>query len=81
MRQTYGAHAVLLQCVAVCCSVLQCVAVCCSVLQCVAVCCSALQFYLSGKRLDLVLSRRAHSYVGYESDLYASKENYIHTPK
>ena len=28
---------VLLQCVAVCCSVLQCVAVCCSVLQCVAV--------------------------------------------
>ena len=28
----------LLQCVAVCCSVLQCVAVCCSVLQCVAVC-------------------------------------------
>ena len=32
----------VLQCVAVCCSVLQCVAVCCSVLQCVAVCCSAL---------------------------------------
>jgi len=29
---------VVLQCVAVCCSVLQCVAVCCSVLQCVAVC-------------------------------------------
>ena len=27
----------VLQCVAVCCSVLQCVAVCCSVLQCVAV--------------------------------------------
>jgi len=35
--------AVVLQCVAVCCSVLQCVAVCCSVLQCVAVCCSVLQ--------------------------------------
>jgi len=34
---------VMLQCVAVCCSVLQCVAVCCSVLQCVAVCCSVLQ--------------------------------------
>ena len=34
---------VLLQCVAVCCSVLQCIAVCCSVLQCVAVCCSVLQ--------------------------------------
>jgi len=34
---------VLLQCVAVCCSVLQCVAVCCSVLQYVAVCCSVLQ--------------------------------------
>ena len=33
----------LLQCVAMCCSVLQCVAVCCSVLQCVAVCCSVLQ--------------------------------------
>ena len=33
---------VVLQCVAVCCSVLQCVAVCCSVLQCVAVCCSVL---------------------------------------
>ena len=32
-------RAVVLQCVAVCCSVLQCVAVCCSVLQCVAVCC------------------------------------------
>jgi len=29
--------------VAVCCSVLQCVAVCCSVLQCVPVCCSVLQ--------------------------------------
>jgi len=28
---------ILLQCVAVCCSVLQCVTVCCSVLQCVAV--------------------------------------------
>ena len=28
----------VLQCVAVCCSVLQCVAVCCNVLQCVAVC-------------------------------------------
>ena len=35
--------AVVLQCVAVCCSVLQCVAVCCSVLQCVTVCCSVLQ--------------------------------------
>jgi len=34
---------VLLQCVAVCCSVLQCAAVCCSVLQCAAVCCSVLQ--------------------------------------
>jgi len=49
---------IVLQCVAVCCSVLQCVAVCCSVrsvemisrtlykcivLQCVAVCCSVLQ--------------------------------------
>jgi len=38
-----GRSNVLLQCVAVCCSVLQCVAVCCSVLQCVAVCCSVLQ--------------------------------------
>jgi len=37
------ARGVLLQCVAVCCSVLQCVAVCCSVLQCAAVCCSVLQ--------------------------------------
>jgi len=44
----------LVQCVAVCCSVLQCVAVCCSVLQyvatccimlqCVAVCCSTIQY-------------------------------------
>ena len=31
-----GVQRVVLQCVAVCCSVLQCVAVCCSVLQCVA---------------------------------------------
>jgi len=31
--------AVVLQCVAVSCSMLQCVAMCCSVLQCVAVCC------------------------------------------
>ena len=31
-------HMIVLQCVAVCCSVLQCVAVSCSVLQCVAVC-------------------------------------------
>jgi len=49
---------IVLQCVAVCCSVLQCVAVCCIilaaclsdstgiVLQCVAVCCSVL-YYLS----------------------------------
>jgi hypothetical protein len=33
----------ILQCVAVRCSVLQCVAMCCSVLQCVAVCCRVLQ--------------------------------------
>ena len=33
---------IILQCVAVCCSMLQCVAVCCSVLQCVAVCRSML---------------------------------------
>jgi len=32
-----SAGSILLQCVAVCCSVLQCVAVCCSVLQCVVV--------------------------------------------
>ena len=37
------ARQVLLQRVAVCCSVLQRVAVCCSVLQCVAACCSVLQ--------------------------------------
>ena len=36
---------VMLQCVAVCCSVLQCVAVCCTVMQCVAVCCSVLQCF------------------------------------
>jgi len=30
----------LLQCVAVCCSVFQCVSVCCSVLQCVVMCCN-----------------------------------------
>ena len=35
----------VLQCVAVCCSVLQCVAVCCSVLQCVAACCSVLLYH------------------------------------
>jgi len=35
--------AMMISCVAVCCSVLQCVAVCCSVLQCVAVFCSAVQ--------------------------------------
>jgi len=33
----------VLQCVAVTCSVMQCGAVCCSVLQCAAVCCSVLQ--------------------------------------
>jgi len=38
-----GRPAVLLQCVAVRCSVLQCVAVCCIVFHCVAVCCSVLQ--------------------------------------
>jgi len=37
---------IVLQCVAVCCSVLQCVAVCCSVLQCVAVCCCAIALLL-----------------------------------
>ena len=37
---------VVLQCVAVCCSVLQCVAVCCSMLQFVAVCCSVLSCVL-----------------------------------
>jgi len=36
IRWTWSASDVVLQCVAVCCSVLQCVAVCCSVLQCVA---------------------------------------------
>jgi len=36
-------HALLLQCVAVCCSVSQCVAVCRSVSQRVALCCSVLQ--------------------------------------
>ena len=39
----WGRSNVLLQCVAVCCSVSQCVAVCHSVLQCVTVCCSVLQ--------------------------------------
>jgi len=34
----WGMLFVLLQCVAVCCSLLQCVAVCCSILQFVAVC-------------------------------------------
>jgi len=34
----------VLQCAAVCCIVLHCVAVCCRVLQCVAVCCSKFQF-------------------------------------
>ena len=33
----------VLQCVAVCCSVLECIAMCCSVLLCAAVCCSVLQ--------------------------------------
>jgi len=33
------ALAIVLQCVAICCSVLQRVAVCCSVLQCVVECC------------------------------------------
>jgi len=45
MRRSSNRNAhIVLQCVAVCCSVLQCVAVCCSVLQCVAVCCSVLQW-------------------------------------
>jgi len=38
--------ALILRCVAVCCSVLQCVVVCCSVWQCVAVCCSVLHIYI-----------------------------------
>jgi len=56
----------VLQCVAVCCSVLQCVAVCCnvmmtarmlngvccSVLQCVAVCCSVFQRDDDGKDVE-----------------------------
>jgi len=37
---------IVLQCVAVCCSVLQCVAVCCSVLQSVAMCCKVVDSYL-----------------------------------
>ena len=41
--QIVGAHAVLLQCAAVCYNVLQCVDVCCSELQSVAECCSVLQ--------------------------------------
>jgi len=40
----YLCKALVLQCVAVCCSALQCVAVRCSVLQCVAVCCSVMQW-------------------------------------
>ena len=37
MRSSIEILSIMLQCVAMCCSVLQCVAVCCSVLQCVAV--------------------------------------------
>jgi len=46
--ESRGIHVryIVLQCVAVCCSVLRCVAVCCSVLQCVAVYCSVLQWIL-----------------------------------
>jgi len=40
MRMKRALEPVVLQSVAVCCSVLQRVAACCSVLQCVAVCCS-----------------------------------------
>jgi len=47
---------IMLQCVAVCCSVLQCVAVCCSVLQCVAV-------------RARILQRLVHAYCGDSSDL------------
>ena len=43
MKVQLPASFLVLQCVAVCCSVLQCVAVCCSALQCVAVSCSVLQ--------------------------------------
>ena len=54
----------LLQCVAVCCSVLQCVAVrfevdlmCyCSVMQCVAVCCSVLQCVAAWFEVDRMCS-------------------------
>ena len=42
LRVPFPDVGIVLQCVAVCCSVLQYVAVCCSVLQCVAVCCSVL---------------------------------------
>jgi len=49
---------VVLQCVAVCCSVLQCVAVCCGVLQCVAVCCSVLQLKWISARMREVCEGR-----------------------
>jgi len=52
-----GSHMkyIVLQCVAVCCSVLQCVAVCCSVLQCVAVCCNVLQCVMCGLHMIYIV--------------------------
>ena len=43
-------YELVLQCVALYCSVLQCAAVCCSVLQCVAVCCNMLQYVIRVRR-------------------------------
>ena len=40
LRETSDGLGIVLQCVAMCCSVSRCVAVCCDVLQCVAVSCS-----------------------------------------
>ena len=51
---------ILLQCVAVCCSVLQCVAVCCSVLQCVTVCCRVLQCVAEENYFGRALLQKRH---------------------
>ena len=69
-RCVVAAGDLLLQYVAVCCSMLQYVAVCCSVFQFVAVCCTVFLEVSSLQQLILLLQQGNHSYVCHNSFIY-----------
>ena len=62
-----GWRIILLQNVAVCCSLLQCVAVCCSMLQCVTVCCSVLHYVAVRVAVCMVIFSEKQAQTGWRA--------------